>query len=174
MNQTDKISVEYGTDPAVNGLGMMIGQYLEQNLAEFEDKVRQGRKLHISASVEVEKGISTTIKFNGDEITIKNGVSADTDLHLNSSYATLADILSGKANPVKSVISGKIKIKKFSPSKPFQSMRMLNFLKIPQELLIEGRKNQKRLLNYRSVIIFLSGLTGGFAIAYVFAALGWI
>jgi putative sterol carrier protein len=174
MSQTDKISVEYGQDPPVNGLGMMIGQYLEQNLAEFEDKVRQGRKLHVATSVEVEKGISTTINFKGDRISIENGVSPDTDLHLNSSYATLAEILSGKANPVGSVISGKIKIKKMSALKPFQLLRVLKFLKIPDELLIDVSQNQTFFLRHKQGIIFLSGFTGGFALAYVLAVLGWI
>ena len=136
MSQQQKISVEYAPGQKTNGLGMMIGQYLEQNLDEFEDKVKQGLKLNISTSVEVEKQISTTIRFMGRKISIENGIPADTHLHLKSSYATLADVLSGKINPFIGVLTSKIKIVKFSLSKPFQALRVLKFLKIPEELII--------------------------------------
>ncbi len=45
MTGGDKVIVRYSDKEPVNGLGMMMGQYLEQNLAEFHLKVRQALKL---------------------------------------------------------------------------------------------------------------------------------
>jgi len=174
MNDKVKITVEFATDEKTNGLGMMIGQYLEQNLEEFEDKVKQALKLNISTSVEVEKGISTSITFNKDTILIQNGVIDDTDLHLKSSYATLADVLSGKVNPFIGVMSGEIKIAKLPVTKPFQALKVLSFLKIPEELLIKDQKGKKPVLNSERVLLFLCGMGCGFAVSYLFVLFGWL
>lgn len=175
MSEQQKISIVYAEGQKINGLGMMIGQYLEQNLEEFEDKVRQGLKLNISTSVEVEKQISTTIRFMGNKISIENGIPADTHLHLKSSYATLADVLSGKVNPFKGVIKREIKIIKFAFSKPFQALRVLKFLKIPEELLIEKKQFKKPLLFHnKTKLLLISGIGCVFIIIYLFILLGWI
>jgi hypothetical protein len=168
------ISIEYDQDEKVNGLGMMIGQYLEQNLEEFEDKVKQGLKLSINTSVEVEKGISTTIKFFGNRIFIQNGVSADTHLHLKSSYAVLAKVLSGTLNPATGVVGGEIKIIKIPTAKPFQAIRLLNFLKIPEELLVNGKVAKSPVLSRERVLIFAGGAACGFSAAWLLMLSGWM
>ncbi|MFO7962886.1 MAG: SCP2 sterol-binding domain-containing protein [Desulfobacterales bacterium] len=166
------IPVDFVKDEKTNGLGMMIGQYLEQNLDEFDDKVRQARRLNIVTSVEVEKGIATTISFSPDRIVIQNGVSGNAHLHLKSSYMTLADVLSGKINPFKGVMSGEIKIEKIPMSKPLGALRLLRFLKIPEELLVEGRKPRLVLTRERAAAFFI-GAGCGFGLAYLFVILGW-
>jgi putative sterol carrier protein len=173
MADLDKITVEFLKEEKTNGLGMMIGQYLEQNLEEFEEKVKQGLKLHLTTSVEVEKGISTTVKFDGDRISIRNGVAQNAHLHLKSSYMTLADVLTGKINPFKGVISGKIKIVKMPVSKPLQSLKVLSFLKIPEELIIKSPQDVKKDRLQKRVILFLCGLGCGLGLAYLFVLLGW-
>jgi putative sterol carrier protein len=173
MAEKAKIAVEFAADEKTNGLGMMIGQYLEQNLEDFEEKVKQGLKLHLTTSVEVEKGISTTVRFDGDRILIRNGVAQDAHLHLKSTYMTLADVLAGKMNPFKGVISGKIKIVKMPVSKPFQSLRVLSFLKIPEELIIKGPQDAKNNLLKKRVILILCGVGCGLVLAYLFVLSGW-
>ncbi len=137
MTGSDKVSVRYSDKESVNGLGMMMGQYLEQNLAEFDDKVRQALKLNICTSIEVDKGVSSTICFNKNEIIIENGISNRADLYLKSPYLLLADVLSGKVNPFMEVIKGNLKILKYPLTKPFQALRLIRFLKIPEELIIK-------------------------------------
>jgi len=139
MTGSDKVSVRYSDKEPVNGLGMMMGQYLEQNLEEFQVKVRQALKLNISAALEVDKGISSTIHFSRTDIMIENRLSDRADLCLKSSYLLLADVLAGKANPFFEVIKGNIKILKYPLTKPFQAFRLLRFLKIPKELIIQKK-----------------------------------
>ncbi len=131
------VTVIYDQEETVNGLGTMIGQYLEQNIEEFEKKRKQALKLKICTSVEMDKGIATTIRFNKDKIFIKNGIAEDSDMHMKGSYLVLANIVTGKANPVKEILKKNVQIIKHPLMKPIQTFRLLSFLKIPKELLIK-------------------------------------
>lgn len=119
---------------ALNGLGMMMLQYLEQNLAQFRYKAIQASRIRCTVSVTVEKGIAVTICLTGSQIIVGNGVAEKPDLYLKSSYLLLANVLSGKANPLWELLKGNISLGSW-PRKPFQSFRVLQFLKIPKELL---------------------------------------
>ena len=167
MDSKTPIIIEYDKNEKVNGLGMMIGQYLEQNLEEFETKVRQCLKLRISSSVEVEKGISTTIKFSGNRIFIQNGVAPDTHLHLQSSYKVLAKVLSGAVNPAAGICSGDIKIIKLPITKPFQALRLLHFLKIPEELLVAKPVSKGSFFTWERALSFSTGAACGFVAGYL-------
>ncbi|MEW6440799.1 MAG: hypothetical protein AB1640_07650 [bacterium] len=131
-----QVSVRPAEGQALNGLGMMLLQYLEQNLHEFGDKREAAQRLRGRVSVEVERGIATTVSFLGNAIEIGNGISPSPDLHLKGSYLLLSKILAGKANPYLEVVRGNIKLLAF-PRRPLQSVRVLGFLKIPSELLLE-------------------------------------
>jgi hypothetical protein len=141
--ESSPISVCAVEGQSLNGLGMMIQQYLEQNFADFDHKVQAGRRIRGRVCVEVEKGIATTVSFQGEEILIENGAGENLDLYLQSSYLLLADILSGKANPFAEVMKGNIKLRAF-PRKPIQSLKVLRFLKIPPELLIEPLPSKRK------------------------------
>ena len=136
MLENNHIAIHYLDESNLNGLGKMIGQYLEQNLRDFEKKRRQARRLCICTSVEVEKGIATTIRFQKTAIRVEDGIAPDTDLHLRGSYLQLADLLTGKTNPIAEVIKGNIRILKIPVTKPLQSLRLFSFLKIPKELIV--------------------------------------
>lgn len=143
MNPTPRISVCAKEGQALNGLGMMMSQYLEQNFADFEHKVQAGLRIRGRVCVEVEKGIAATVSFQGDKILIENGVGKDPDLYLQSSYLLLAKILSGKANPFVEVMQGNIKLRAL-PRRPIQSLKVLRLLKIPPELLLEPLPSKRK------------------------------
>jgi hypothetical protein len=150
---------------------MMIQQYLEQNFADFEHKVEAGLRIRGRVCVEVEKGIATTLSFRGDEILIENGAGQDLDLYLQSSYLLLSRILSGKANPFVEVMRGNIKLRAF-PRKPIQSLKVLRFLKIPPELLIEPLPSKRKayLIWAAGSILGLGGLS--LLVYYLFQLFG--
>jgi hypothetical protein len=135
MTSDTHISVEEAEGQQLNGLGMMMFQYLEQNLADFQYKVKEGLLIRCRVSVEVERGIAVTTTFLGERIILENGVSPDPDLYLKSSYLLLTKVLSGKANPLWELFKGNIKLGAW-PRRPIQSLRVLRFLKIPTELLL--------------------------------------
>ncbi len=144
---------------ALNGLGMLLKQYLEQNLAEFEAKARQAFRIRGRVAVEVDKGIAITISFQGERIQIKNGVRDHPDLHLSSSYLLLSKVLSGKANPYLELIRRNIKLQAL-PRRPYQSIRVLRFLKIPAELLLQpaGSRYKRNIIWAIGAILGLGGL----------------
>ncbi|MBU2549840.1 MAG: hypothetical protein KKB20_15610 [Proteobacteria bacterium] len=135
------ITVGPADDRPLNGLGMMMLQYLEQNLGEFDYKVRQGLGLRCRVAVQVEKGIATSIAFLGERIEIQNGIDDRADLVLKSSYITLSRILSGQAGPAGEMLRGRVRLGA-RPRRPFQAMRVLRFLKVPSELLADRPKNR--------------------------------
>ena len=137
MHRNPAITVGPKGDRALNGLGMMILQYLEQNLAEFDYKVRQGLGLRGRVSVEVEKHVAITLDFTGKTIEIENGVIDRPDLHLKSSYILLSKVLTGSASPLMELLRGNIKLGGL-PRRPIQAWKILRFLKLPPELLVEG------------------------------------
>ena len=171
MDPSPRISVCAQEGQGLNGLGMMIQQYLEQNFADFDHKVEAGLRIRGRVCVEVEKGIATTVCFQGEEIRIENGAGEDLDLHLQSSYLLLANMLSGKANPFVEVMKGNIKLRAF-PRKPIHSLKVLSFLKIPPELLIEpvSSKRKAYLLWALGLVVGLGGLS--LLVYYLFQFLG--
>jgi hypothetical protein len=158
--ESSRISVISAEGRSLNGLGMMIQQYMQQNFAEFDHKVEAGLRIRGRVCVEVEKGIATTVSFQGKEILIENGAGEHLDLYLQSSYLLLANILSGKANPFVEVMKGNIKLRTI-PRKPIQSLKVLSFLKIPPELLIEPvpSKGRTYLVWAAGSIVGLGGLS---------------
>ncbi len=131
----DNITVEEKTGQSLNGLGKMIQQYLEQNLDEFDYKVRQGLKLRGCISVEIELNIAITVTFEGKSILLENGVVAQPDFHIRSSYLNLAKILSGSTSPLKEILQRNVKVCRV-PRRPIQAIKILRFLKVPKELLV--------------------------------------
>jgi len=133
----NRISVQSSSDQQLNGLGMIIQQYLEQNFEDFDYKVEEGLKLRGCITVEVEKGISTTIHFHGSTIQIENGVARDPDLYMSSSYLLLAKMLTGQASPIWGILQRKIKIK-IRPKRLIQLFKIFQFLKVPRELIVKS------------------------------------
>ncbi|MFH0728988.1 MAG: SCP2 sterol-binding domain-containing protein [Pseudomonadota bacterium] len=154
---TISILVEEGI--TLNGMGQMMRQYLEQNLADFPEKVEQALRLRYCISVEVERGIASTIRFEGETICLQNGVAAGADLQLKGSYHTLAKILCGQVNPLGAILKGRIKVMRV-PRRPVQALRTLRFLQIPPELLMNSptttqQKKTGRTLSTPAVLSIL-------------------
>jgi putative sterol carrier protein len=152
MTSQPRVTVGFREGERLNGLGMMMVQYLEQNLADFEYKAQQGLSIRGRVSVEVEKGVAITTCFEGDHIQVENGVCGNPDLFLRSSFITLSEVLSGKANPFKELLRGKVKLGAL-PRRPIQSLKILRFLRIPRELLLDQPPpSRKRRIIWWSVL----------------------
>lgn len=105
MSEKIVISVKPAGGEPLNGLGMMMLQYLEQNFQDFETKRRQALSLNSSITVEADKGIAVTVTFGGREIQIQNGTSPQVDLHLQGSFIDLSKILTGRSSPLKELLT---------------------------------------------------------------------
>ncbi|MBI4768137.1 MAG: SCP2 sterol-binding domain-containing protein [Deltaproteobacteria bacterium] len=166
VEQNAEVTVGTASGQALNGLGMMLLQYLEQNLADSRDKVELARRLRAVVAVEMEKGIACTVDFQGSRIELRNGIEGRTDLHLKGSYLAFADLVSGKANPLVQLARGKMKLGGW-PGKPIQSVRVFRFLKIPQEFLTPPRPSHTKVAGVLGVVVAL-GLGLALGAAYLF------
>lgn len=122
----------------LNGLGMMVIQYLEQDFAEFPDKASAASRIRCRIGMEVEKGIAVTISFRGSEVVVENGVGCDLDLHIRAPYRLLAQVLCAQARPLVEVLRGRIRVHGF-PSRPVQLVKVLRLLKLRPEPRAESR-----------------------------------
>ena len=134
MTSRASICVLEAEGQQLNGLGMMMLQYLEQNPAGSDYKVEEGLRIRCRVAVKAEKGIAVATDFLGELIVLENGVSPDPDLHLKSTYLLLTKILSGTARPIWKLMKGNFKLGAW-PKRPIQALRVLRFLKIHAELL---------------------------------------
>jgi hypothetical protein len=116
----------------LNGLGNMILQFMQQEIAASEQKSEKARKISCTMSMAVEGGISVTISFAGNRILVENGVILRPDMYMQGSYLLMTDILCGKVNPVFEVLKGNIKMKSI-PRKPIQAFKVLGILKLDPE-----------------------------------------
>jgi putative sterol carrier protein len=113
----------------LNGLGSMILQFMQQEIAASEEKSKKARKLSCTMSMAVEGGISVTISFAGNRILVENGIALRPDMYMHASYLLMTDILCGKVNPVSEFFKGKIKLKAI-PRRPIQALKVLGILKL--------------------------------------------
>ena len=70
MKSKSKMIVTSPYEECLNGLGMMMTQYLEQNFEDFAYKTKQALGIRGRVVVEVEHGIAVTISFEGEKIQI--------------------------------------------------------------------------------------------------------
>lgn len=93
----------------LNGLGMVIKQVLDENLAE--PRVRKSTTNLSGTLVVREKGtgISVSLFFNRGEIQIQNEAIDTPSTYLIAGFDELSELSSGQMGPIKALITGKIK-----------------------------------------------------------------
>lgn len=133
MTQAPPIPVVAREGQELNGLGMMVLQYLEQVFAEYPLKAETVPRIRCRIGMEVEKGIAVTVSFQGDKVVLENGVGENPTLHIKGPYLLLSRILCGTASPFVELLRGRIKLMAF-PRRPIQSLKVLHLLKIPPEV----------------------------------------
>ena len=111
MTKTQSIAVVSIPGQQLNGLGMMVSQYLEQVFAECPESVKDALRTRCVIGMEMGKDTAGTISFKGDQVLVENGVVKSPDLHIRGTYLDLSGVLAGKLNPVVGVLKGSIQIK---------------------------------------------------------------
>ena len=129
MEPTVTIPIYQLEGQKLNGLGNMILQFMQQEIAASEQKSEKAKKISCTMSMAVEGGISVTISFAGNRILVENGVAVRPDMYMHASYLLMTNILCGKVNPVAEFFKGKIKLKAI-PRRPIQALKVLGILKL--------------------------------------------
>lgn len=135
MTQQPSILVCAREGQNLNGLGMMVLQYMEQDFADLPDKAKAASRIRCRIGMEVDKGVAITVSFQGETVLVENGIGDKPGLHIKASYLLLSQVLCGKASPFIEFLRGRIKLGAF-PRRPIQSLKVLHLLKIPPELRV--------------------------------------
>lgn len=99
-------------DGAASGLAHIVQQYLEQDLTEFERKRRLAARLRGRISMTAsDHGVSVTLAFRGDEITIFDGEQAPIDASIAGPYRALVRLMQGEANPLVEHLRGRLRVR---------------------------------------------------------------
>ncbi len=149
-------------DGAQSGLASMVQQYLEQDLAEFEEKRRQaarlrGRVVMTAADHEV----TVTLVFAGSEIAIWDGEHAPVDASITGPYRSLVSLLQGESNPLMEHLRGRLRVRS-SLRKPFFPLRVHGLMKLPPE---EGAATAGRAWIYAAAALAAAAVAGAAAAA---------
>ena len=118
---------------AESGLADIVQQYLEQDLAEFEDKRRRAARLRGRMAMTASDHETTvTLEFGGDQIAIWDGARPPLDASIVGPYQALVRLLQGEANPLLEHLRGRLRVRS-SLRKPFFPLRVHSLMKLPPE-----------------------------------------
>ncbi len=118
---------------ASSGLASIVQQYLEQQLAESDDRrVRAARLRGRMSLTATDYDATVTVEFRGDRIAIWDGAQTPLDAKIAGPYLILTQLLQGRANPLIEHLRGRLKVssrwRKF-----FFPLRVHNLMKLPCE-----------------------------------------
>jgi hypothetical protein len=118
---------------AESGLASIVQQYLEQDLAEFEEKRRRASRLHGRVAMTASDHDTTvTLDFRGDEIVIWDGEQQPLDASIAGPYRALVQLLQGEANPLREHLRGLLRVRS-SLRRPFFPLQVHRLMRLPPE-----------------------------------------
>ena len=97
---------------ATSGLASIVQQYLEQQLADSED--RRARAMRIRGRLGLtatDYGVAVTVHFAGSWIAISDGALEPLDASIAGPYLALTELIQGRTNPLIEHLRGRLKVR---------------------------------------------------------------
>lgn len=102
-----EVSVKRGEE--LNGLGVMLKEILDKNLRDPR-KYDSVRKLNARVVIkETTSGVAVTLSFKAGDVEIQNDAVEKPTAYMEAGFENLAYISSGQLNPVKAMLTGKLR-----------------------------------------------------------------
>jgi hypothetical protein len=118
---------------AESGLASIVAQYLEQDLAEFEEKRRRASRLRGRVAMTASDHDATvTLDFRGEEIFIWDGKRPPLDASIEGPYQGLVRLLQGEANPLREHLRGLLRVRS-SLRRPLFPLQVHRLMRLPPE-----------------------------------------
>jgi hypothetical protein len=118
---------------AESGLASIVQQYLEQDLAEFEEKRRRASRLRGRVAMTASDHDTTvTLDFRGDEIVIWDGEQPPLNASIAGPYRALVQLLQGETNPLREHLRGVLRVRS-SLRRPFFPLQVHRLMRLPSE-----------------------------------------
>ena len=105
-----KVSIKEEGEPS--GLAMMMLQYFEQNISDFDYKNRQASKITGKIAIEAAEGdVGITVHFKGDEIEISEGCFPTVDMFVRGGIFDITELdTGGSGGALGKIFGGKLRI----------------------------------------------------------------
>lgn len=98
-------------ESAASGLAHIVYQFLEQDLAEFEQKRRRAARLRGRITMTAsDHDVTVTLAFNGSEIVVFDGERPPVDASIAGPHAALVRLLQGETNPLVEHLRGRLRV----------------------------------------------------------------
>jgi hypothetical protein len=132
---TDRIKVTLKEDGEPSGLAMMMLQYFEQNINDFDYKSKQASRITGTAAIEATEGdVGVTLHFKGDQIEIADGCLPDVNMFVRGGIFDITELATGASGgALRKIVSGKLTIES-AWKHPLFALRVARFMSLPKEM----------------------------------------
>jgi len=126
---SDLVSVRLLDAESPSGLALMPYQYLVQTLDEEPERRREAAALRGRLALEAtDASVAITLIFEGERISVQDGIMAPVDGYIGAPFLLLMRLLSGEQNPYLAVVRRQVRFRA-SPRRPLFSYRVFQLMK---------------------------------------------
>jgi hypothetical protein len=131
----DRVKITVREEGEPSGLAMMMLQYFEQNIDDFDYKSRQASKITGTMAMQATEGdVGITLHFKGDEIEISEGCLPKVDLFVSGGIFDITELATGgSGGAFGKLFSGKLRIES-AWKHPLFAFRVARFMSLPEEM----------------------------------------
>jgi putative sterol carrier protein len=153
------VSVRLVEAESPSGLALMTYQYLIQTLEQEPEKRREAAALHGRLALEAtDGGVAITLVFEGDRVSVEDGMAAPVDGYIGAPFMVLMRLLSGEQSPYLAVVRRQLRVRP-SPRRPFFPYRVFQLLKASSPAAEDaGRPRRWRAVSFVGASIALVAL----------------
>jgi hypothetical protein len=120
-------------DGSTSGLASIVQQFLEQQLADSASRRRRAGRLRGRLGLTAtDYRASVTVDFRGDQIAVCDGSEEPLDASIAGPYASLTELLQGRANPLIEHLRGRLKVRSRLRN-PLFPLRVHRLMKLDHE-----------------------------------------
>lgn len=133
----ERVLVSLRGNDEPSGLSMIMLQYFEQNIRDFQYKSEQARAITGKLAIEaVEGDVGVTLDFKGNEIEISEGCASDAKLFIRGGIFDLTELAAGGSGGIGKLLGRKLKTQS-AWKHPMFAFRVARFMSLPAEMRTE-------------------------------------
>lgn len=153
------VSVTLVDAESPSGLATMTYQYLIQTLDAEPERRREAAGLHGRMALDAtDAGVAITLIFEGDRISVQDGIATPVDGYVGAPFMLLMRLLSGDQNPYAAVLRRQLRFRA-SVRRPLFSYRVFNLMKARRPAVAAtGRLRRWRAVSFVGASLALVAL----------------
>ena len=153
------VSVSLVDAESPSGLASMVYQYLVQTLDQEPERRREAAGLRGRLALEAtDAGVAITLIFEGDRISVQDGIATPVDGYIGAPFMVLMRLLSGEKNPYLAVVRRQVRFRA-SLRRPLFSYRVFQLMKARRPAVADtGRLRRWRAVSFVGASVALVAL----------------